>query len=209
MKRYFCIAGIHGHYNELIEKLKEVEFDWLNDNHILVVVGGWMAWGEQTDKLYTLFKIFSDRVVLIEDTELEGFKKEVSYSGMSSAQLSLKDFPEEEVKALLDTSVYYFETEHYIIVSKGIPLVKKWREASRETWLKTIGDNGSFIYADVEFEEKDFFIVGGLSIEALTNRDRELELEHNTGVFSPDERKVFINGGLAAGKELLVFIFED
>lgn len=65
--KYFCVSDIHSHYDELITALNKANFDPLNDDHKLIVIGDLFDRGNQTvevlEYLYNLYR--KDKAIII------------------------------------------------------------------------------------------------------------------------------------------------
>ena len=152
MKTLFCLADIHGFYDEMMLALNEAKYDINNPNHIIIHCGDLLDRGSQPlECLKFINSIPSDRKVLIrgnhEDLLEDIFAREYFMwhdisNGTAKTVYDLSDFmPEksefidhlaiqdcsknEELVKYLKSLVDYFEVDNYIFVHGWIPIYSR------------------------------------------------------------------------------------
>ena len=65
MKKYFIVSDVHSFYDELLEALKEKQFDINNENHILCVCGDLFDRGPKSKELLEFVKSLCDRFIYV------------------------------------------------------------------------------------------------------------------------------------------------
>lgn len=167
-KRLFVVSDIHGHYSILKEVLDGAGFDDSNEDHIFVCCGDLFDRGRENRKVYDFIKNLKHKVLIRGNhderlAEILTEKQANVYDIRNGTDVTIEEFfgigsigeygeirlPEEgmpmadQLCALVDEMVDYFETEHYVFVHGWRPtvvgayppqLIDDWRHADARAW---------------------------------------------------------------------------
>lgn len=171
MTKLFCISDVHGFYDEMIKALNDAGFEPDNPNHLLIGLGDYIDRGRKPLEVVRYLNNLPHKVLIRgnhEDLFLDCCDRgdPYSYDVSNGTVQTINDichneydyFPEacdyakKRLSRFINSTINYFETEHYIFCHSWIPLIVKdglpmyylknrklefnpnWRNASDEEW---------------------------------------------------------------------------
>ena len=163
--KIFAVSDIHGNASILEKALREAGFDSNNPEHLFVGCGDYFDRGNENRRVLEFLNRLKHKVLIhgnhesmlldaldrgwinfcdvinyTSDTLIEFFGQENIGAG---AELPRNTAVERKLRAFLDSTVDYFETERYVFVHGWVPVnpdapaegwQKRWRTASPRDW---------------------------------------------------------------------------
>lgn len=142
--KLFIISDIHGFYDEMIDSLKNADFDKDNLNHYLICLGDYFDRGKYPVEVMRYLRNLDRKILirgnheeLLEDLcDRSDFLMHDISNGTYDTVLRFSsdpyfsfaekcDFTEKKIKPFFSMMENYFETENYIFVHSWIPLINK------------------------------------------------------------------------------------
>lgn len=139
MKKYFCVADVHGFFNEMMEALKLVGFEADNANHVFVCLGDLLDRGPQPQEcLDFVNNLPADRKILIRGNHEELMRQMLcrdwprSIDKHNGTWKTVRDITQVDAAEVMGKMrrnsswwTYYHNTEWYKVVGDYI-LVHGW-----------------------------------------------------------------------------------
>jgi ASC-1-like (ASCH) protein len=156
--KYFVVSDIHGHASILKEELEKSGFDPEKEDHMLIVCGDCFDRGRENRATLSYLQKIKNKV-LIRGNHEEMLMKVIERGGINinniynGTDITAEEFfgeknvsPSGEIKMsyrskkqivdFIESTVDYYETEHYVFVHGWIPEGVRWRRAGAEAWSR-------------------------------------------------------------------------
>ena len=160
--KYFFVSDIHGYFDKMMNRLKEVGFEFDNPEHILCIAGDFFDGGPHQVKLFRWIreKSKSGKVIVVRgnhddlhvDRPLfydEAMEKElIELHKIEAKEMTFNDYAisiDKEIKEFVDSLPFFVENDHFVMVHAGIdPTLPDWRKgpvggvmwADTMTWME-------------------------------------------------------------------------
>ena len=156
--KYFVVSDIHGHASILKNELEKCGFDPENEDYMLVVCGDCFDRGRENRATLSFLQKIKNKVIIRGNHE-EMLMKVIERGGINlnnicnGTDITAEEFfgeenvsPSGEIKMsvrrkkqlvdFIESTIDYYETEHYVFVHGWIPECARWRRAEAEAWSR-------------------------------------------------------------------------
>jgi len=239
--KYFVCSDIHGFYDEWISALNKQGFDINNPEHKIIVCGDLFDRGNQPKEIINFVLSKKDKFIIIrgnhEDLMQEMIDRNKNTTGdisngttqtiidlcpewlISEFDLS-KIAKETKLQEVIDLSIDYYETKHYIFVHGWIPIIENcylydedWRNATKERWEKARWQNPVEMYRYGIYEPNKTIVCGhwhcsALWAEKYPSKYTEFGYKANFDPFIT-KQMIAIDACTAYSKKVNVLVLED
>lgn len=160
--RYFVTSDIHSFYDEFIKAINDKGFDLNNPNHMLIICGDLFDRGKKPQELINYILKNKDKIILIRGNHEDLMENMIERNSADiidyrnntyeTIKLLCPNFQEDNhepfstiadkshLKDVLDLTINYYETEHYVFIHGWIPVDDyfnydpNWRDAYPYQW---------------------------------------------------------------------------
>ncbi len=239
--KYFVTADVHGFFDEWMRSLDECGFDINNPDHKIIVCGDLFDRGRQPKQIIDFVREHRDRMILVRGNHEDLMDEMIERGGplshdlangtvrtiaelcrdwLTDTSIPLEKIAEESgLKEVIDSTIDYYETEHYVFVHAWIPTLVGaylydacWRYATPSAWRRARWANPVEMAIFEIFDEKRI-VFGHWHVSAFWHRedpDRYEPFGPNAR-FDPyfHERYIALDGCASYSGKVNVIVIDD
>ena len=239
--KFFVSSDIHGFFDEWQLALNNAGFDINNPNHKIIICGDLFDRGRQSKEIVNFILSNKDKIIFVRGNHEDLMQTMIDRNYNTNADLTngtaytiidlcpewqISEFDLKEIsretglQEVLDLSVDYFETKHYVFVHSWIPVIENcclydndWRKAREERWAKARWANPLIMTEYELFEPQKTIVFGHWHCSAFWNRKNpEIFKEFDDGAnYEPfiTENYIALDACTIYSKKVNVIVIED